>query len=113
MLTKIGVRRMPKTQKWSAPAAFSDYVARIGGEVLNWRRAMVKVYGVSEQGRSYYVEKTLIKINEGGEVELNRGAPDDHQPTADEREAIKKAYLDAEFPRTGRQTLNNAKALQR
>jgi Family of unknown function (DUF5906) len=104
---------MPQSTKWNAPPALCDYVARIGGEVLNWRRAMVKVYGVSEQGRSYYVEKTLIKITDDGGVELNRGAPVEHYPTDDERDAIKKAYLKAEFPRASLQTINNAIALRK
>lgn len=103
---------MTINQKWEAPVALRIYVERIGGEILNWRRAMVKVHGQSAQGRNYYVEKTLIKVNDEGDVVLNREAPMEHQPTLEERTAIKAAYSSAEFPHAAKQTHDNAERLR-
>lgn len=73
--------------------ALAAYYERIGAEELNFRRAMVKEY----RGGHYYVERTLVKISNEGEVTVSRK---EHEPTKDEAEAIKAAILKIDFPKS-------------
>lgn len=74
------------------PLPVLEYFARIGAEVLNFRRAMVKQY----KG-SYYIERALIKINDAGEVTSSNKA---YAPTDEEAAAMKAALQKVDYPRT-------------
>lgn len=74
------------------PRALTDYLNRIGAEVLTFKKAMVKQYF---KGNSYYVERVLITFDDTGEVKVTHK---DYAPTEAEQEAIKKAFLKVEFP---------------
>lgn len=67
------------------------YLHRIGAEVLNFKRFLVK-----EHHGNYYTEKAVIKI-EDGEIWCNRK---DFAPTKEEAEAIRLALRTARFPRS-------------
>ncbi len=84
------------------PQALLDYYRRIGAEVLNFRRAMVKEY----KGQ-YYVERVLIKVEEDGELKVNRK---DYEPTKEEAAAIKAELKECDFPRHVHATEAAAKA---
>lgn len=72
------------------PTSVKSYLARIGAEVLNFRRAMVKI-----NHGSYYKEKTLIQIHSDGTVSCSDPALG---PTEHEAAAIKRDLSGMEFP---------------
>lgn len=74
------------------PAPVTAYLQRIGAEVLNPRRAMVKVH----RG-AYYLERALIRIAEDGTV---TSSVKEFDPTDDEAKAMKEALKDFDFPKT-------------
>lgn len=74
------------------PSPVLDYLRRIGAEVLNPRKAMVKVH----RG-AYYLERALIRINEDGSVV---SSVKEFDPTDEEAKAIKEALKGFEFPKT-------------
>lgn len=74
------------------PKSVRDYFARIGAEVLNFRRAMVKSYK-----SHYYIERALIKISSDGTV---TSSVKEFAPTAEEAAAMKAELAGVEFPRT-------------
>jgi hypothetical protein len=80
-----------KEDKFKLPSPLLDYFRRIGAEVLNFRRAMVK-----EHRGNYYVERTLIKIGKDGKIEVtgNKGL----EPTEAEEKEIEEALKDFKFP---------------
>src|SRR5262245_7191427 len=71
-------------------ASLKNYIDRIGAEQINFRRFMVKEY----HGR-YYIEKTLIKLNNDCEIECR---DDNFLPTEEEAKAIKAELSRVEFP---------------
>jgi hypothetical protein len=74
------------------PRVLENYYARIGAEVLNFRRAMVK-----EHRGAYYTERALIKVSHDGEVTCSNK---EYAPTAEEAAAIKAAISSSsDFPR--------------
>ncbi len=81
-----------KEDRVQHPAPLLDFFRRIGAEVLNFRRAMVKEY----KG-AYYIEKTLIKILSDGTLEVSNK---EHAPTKEEAEAIKAALAEVNFPQS-------------
>lgn len=78
--------------KYEIPAVVLAYYNRIGAEVLNFRRAMVKEY---QADNVYYTEKTLIKLHPDGRVTCNNP---DAAPTAEEAKEIAVALLNCQFP---------------
>lgn len=79
-------------EKFQHPKVLLDYFKRVRAEVLNFRRAMVK-----EHRGAYYVERTLIKINDDGTLYVSNK---DHAPTKEEAAEIKAALAEMEFPRS-------------
>lgn len=68
------------------------YAERVGAKMLNFRRFMI-----SEDVGPYYVEKTVIRIDEAGLVSCR----DAHVlPTEQEQEAIKREVLAAGWPKS-------------
>lgn len=80
---------MPTAQH---PQAVTDYFNRVNAEVLNFRRAMVKIY----KGH-YYIERCLIKINSDNTISCS---DPDFAPTEEEAQAIEGALRGIDFPRT-------------
>lgn len=78
--------------------ALDDYVARVGAEELNFRKFMVKHY---KGGNNYYVEKTIIRINNDGTIFCSRK---EHSPTETEAKAIAQEFIKLEIPRSVRAT---------
>lgn len=76
------------------PRALVDYLNRVGAETLSFRRAMVKE---RSKGDSYYIERTLIKIESDGAIVCSRN---EHKPTKEEAEAIKVGFVGLDFPRS-------------
>ena len=76
----------------SHPRCVLAYFERVGAEVLNFRRAMVRSY----RG-SYYIERALIKISSEGDVTCTEK---EFAPTEEEAAAMKEALQGIEFPRT-------------
>jgi uncharacterized protein DUF5906 len=62
--------------------ALAAYIDRIGAEELNFRRFMVK-----ERKAHYYLEKSLIKLDNDGSITCSTVA---HRPTKEEADAIKE-----------------------
>lgn len=74
------------------PPAVLAYFARVGAEILNYKRAMVKTY----KGH-YYIERALIKLGDDGSVTCS---VKEFAPTEEEASAIKEALRGIEWPRT-------------
>lgn len=74
------------------PPSVVAYLDRIGAEVLNYRRAMVKTY----RGH-YYIERCLIKINSDGTIVASNK---EYEPTTAEAEQMKSELAGVSFPRT-------------
>lgn len=73
------------------PRALLDYYQRVGAEVLNWRRALIK-----QEIGAYYVERAVIKIAEDGSVSCS---DKESLPTPEEAKAIAAEWIKCEFPR--------------
>ena len=76
------------------PPSVKAYLDRIGAEVLNFRRAMVKIH----KGQ-YYIERALIRLSEDGTVTCS---VKEYAPTEDEAKAMKEELQKASFPRSVR-----------
>jgi hypothetical protein len=73
------------------PSALMDYYSRIGAEVLNFKRAMIKI-----RHGQYYTEKCLIKVASDGTV---TSSLEDFNPTEAEQAAIKSQWTSHDHPR--------------
>jgi hypothetical protein len=73
------------------PRPLLDYYERVGAQVLNFRRAMVREYS----GR-YYTEKCLIKLDSKGAITCSKG---EYAPTEEEQRAISEAWRDGDMPK--------------
>lgn len=73
------------------PDSLLRYYARIGADVIHFRRAMVRIF----KG-NYYLEKALIKINEDFSISVSQP---EYAPTEDEEKAIKADLQKIDFPR--------------
>lgn len=73
------------------PQAVLDYFQRINAEVLNFKRAMVKIH----KG-NYYLERALIRLSADGTLTT---ANKEFEPTEEEKLAIKAAMVGVEFPK--------------
>lgn len=73
--------------------ALDLYLTRIGAELLNFRRYMVKEY----RQDNYYVEKVLISIDADNEIVCYRK---DYAPTDEERAEIKQQLKGVKLPRS-------------
>ena len=80
-----------REEKYLLPPSVMAYLERIGAEVVNFRRAMVKEY----RG-AYYVERSLIKIQSDGTV---RCSNKEHAPTKEEAAKMMEELSEAEFPK--------------
>lgn len=89
----MAIKKTKQQGSVELPAELLGYYKRIGAEALNFRRAMVREY----HSNNYYVEKTFIKITSDYEIECSRK---EHDPTKEEREAIKIALDKIEFPKS-------------
>jgi len=74
------------------PKSVVEYLRRVGAEVVNFRRAMIKTY----KGH-YYVERAIIKFHDDGSVTCNVR---EYAPTDEEAAAMKADLLKCNFPRT-------------
>ena len=74
------------------PKAVNAYRVRVGAEVVNFRRAIVKIF----RGH-YYHERASIRIGADGEVTCS---VKEFAPTKEEAAAMKEALQGIEFPRT-------------
>ena len=100
-------KRTKKPDPFPTPKAFADYLRRIGAEEVNFTRAMIRIYGTGKHN-SYYVEKVLITLDRDDySIKLSReGKPlageelKQYEPTPDEAEAIKSAYIAKPPPRS-------------
>jgi hypothetical protein len=72
------------------PSALKDYYVRIGAEILNFRRAMIKI-----RHGQYYTEKCLIKVASDGTV---TSSLEDFNPTEAEQTAIKSQWASYNHP---------------
>ena len=73
------------------PQVVLDYYRRVGAEVLNFRRAMIKRhYG------NYYVERAIIKIHDDGSVVCS---VKEFAPTEEEAAAMKAALAKVDWPK--------------
>jgi hypothetical protein len=79
-----------KEDRYQQPDALLAYFRRIGAEVINFQRAMVK-----EHRGAYYVERTIIKILPDGSIDCSRP---EHRPSKEEADAIKEALKTCQFP---------------
>lgn len=73
------------------PPELLAYYDRVGAEVLNFRRAIVKIH----KGH-YYIERAIIKVDGSGTVTCS---DKDLAPTKEEVEAIKKGLEGWDFPK--------------
>jgi len=73
------------------PQVVLNYFQRVGAEVLNFRRAMIKQYR-----DKYYVERALIKISADGTVTCSRK---EFAPTPGEAAAMEAALAGVEWPK--------------
>jgi hypothetical protein len=78
------------------PPSVLAYLERIGAEVLNFRRAMVKTF----KGH-YYIERAIIKIESDGSVTCSNK---EFMPTAEEAKAMKAELEKIVFPKAVRAT---------
>ena len=74
------------------PKSVLNYFERVGAEVLNFRRAMVKTY----KG-NYYIERAIIKLLEDGTVVCS---VKEFAPTEEEVAAMKADLAKVEWPKT-------------
>ena len=74
------------------PKSVLNYFSRIGAEVLNFRRAMVKTY----RG-SYYIERAIIKLHEDGSVTCSAK---EFAPTEAEATEMKADLVKVQWPKT-------------
>jgi hypothetical protein len=74
------------------PEALRAYLARVGAEVINFRKAIIKDW----RGH-YYKERCLIRIKADGDIICSVG---EYAPTKEERAAIKSALAEIDFPKT-------------
>lgn len=74
------------------PPSVVSYLRRIGAEVLNPRRAMVKIH----RGH-YYVERAMIRFTEDGKVTCS---VKEMEPTPEELAAMEKELKGIEFPKS-------------
>jgi len=81
----------PRRETFALPQALEAYLRRIGAEVLNFKRAMVKEY----QG-NYYIERVLIQWD-GGEIRVSK---DEYAPTKEEKAEIERELLRCTFPQS-------------
>lgn len=80
------------------PQAYLDYLHRIGAEVLNFRRAMVK-----ERHGTYYTERAIIQLTEDGTIKVSSEDPalaERCQPTAEEQAATIEGMKGVAFPKS-------------
>lgn len=75
----------------SAYPALRGYIERVGAECQNFRR-----FVVCEYHGHYYTQRTLIKILGDGSIECKSK---EHEPTAEEAEAIKRELKDERWPK--------------
>lgn len=74
------------------PKAVNAYLVRVGAEVVNFRRAIIKIW----RGH-YYHERAVIRIKPDGSVTCSIK---EFAPTKEEFENMKASLEDVEFPRT-------------
>ncbi len=74
------------------PKVVNAYLLRVGAEIVNFRRAIIKIW----RGQ-YYHERATIKIHPDGTVTCSAK---EFAPTKEEAEAMKEALADIEFPMT-------------
>jgi hypothetical protein len=72
------------------PRSVTDYLARVGAEVLNFRRAIVKIH----KGH-YYIERAIIRLYPDGKVTCSLK---EFAPTEEEAKAMAADLLEVEFP---------------
>lgn len=102
--------------KFELPQIYLDYLNEIGAEVLNFKRAMVKVWHDSARpnGRRsrYYEERVIVNVNDAGEISVSgSGDLSLYQPSDEQQEAIKKAFSKLEFPKAIEATMANYQAM--
>ena len=73
------------------PPAVLDYFSRIGADVVNFRKAIIRTW----HGQ-YYEERAIIRLTKEGVVFCSDAA---FLPTKEEAEAIKSAFATIEFPK--------------
>lgn len=78
-------------EKVLLPNTLTQYYERIGAEILNFRRGIVK----SHSGQ-YYTERCLIKVSVDGTVKATH---EEFDPTEDEARMIKAQWPSINFPR--------------
>lgn len=76
----------------SSNVALKKYLERIGAEVLNFKRFMVKTYK-----SNYYVEKAIITID-SKDFSI-KSSLEEFAPTAEEAEAIRISFKHINFPK--------------
>ena len=84
----------------SCIAPLQAYLDRIGAEVLNHKRYMVKDhkrYTAHNHNSQYYYEKAIIRLLDDGEIDCTNEL---YAPTEAEAAAIKVAVSDVEFPKS-------------
>jgi hypothetical protein len=86
----IGDNNEDQSLAVSVPA-LREYLNRIGADVLNFRRFMVKIFS-----GHYYKERCLIKLSNDGDITVT---DKEFAPTADEAAAIKAGLHGANFPK--------------
>ena len=87
------------------PKSLLAYYARVNAEVLNFRRAMIKIH----KGE-YYLERALIRIDGDGEIKVttNGGEAEKFIPTEEEAKQIKTDWAAMEMPKAITTTEVNA-----
>lgn len=90
---------MPKPEP-VIPPALLNYYKRVGAEVLNFRRAMIR-----QHSGKYYIEKCIIRIGPDGAVDCSRK---EFAPTEEEQAAIRIEWTEADMPRTAPASKNAA-----
>src|SRR5271166_2540876 len=79
-------RRPPKDDSQFITKAMKAYINRIGAEQLNFKRYIIREY----IGK-YYEEKTLVTINEEGDIHCTN---EEYAPSKEESAAIKREWLE-------------------
>ena len=82
-----------KQETWKPGPALASYIARIGAEMRNFRRLVVRL-----EGRDlYHYDAVIITLTNEGDI----NCPDpEYAPTDDERAAVKKEYEGIELPQS-------------
>ncbi len=76
------------------PRALLAYYERVGAEVINFRRAIIK-----EHRGKYYIEKAVIRVGADGKVECREFREGDERcPTEDEQAEISRQWSDSGLP---------------